>query len=359
MRTDASADAKHRALVLFKFPSNWNHILITKLSHDFDLASVCLLDLIKAHGLVRAVDAINRIIAEKDIDVVFIDVEFFPVVDQRFLSRIEGHVIKVMLCFDDLLMHEFNAITAADADLVLTCDPVSVLRYREEGIPSEFFVLEGDLGLYHPTGASRDIDVLFFGSLDKADRREWVEYLRQNGVAVKVIGDGATFVPFDGMADIISRSKLVLNLSKTDLTETSLAICSRQCPDYVSYKFQLKARPFMAGLCTTACISEQAPALSLIFSEEEVPTFRTKSECLVMIRKVLHDEARCEHHAQRLHEKVIGHYEDRVLMKQLCPNIVKRSDPICHAAQLPRWYRRRVAVAQRKYRRLRDWCAVL
>ena len=171
-----------------------------------------------------------------------------------------------------------------------------------------------------------------------------------------VVKNAAGFIFWpDGMADIISRSKLVLNLSKTDLTETSLAICSRQCPDYVSYKFQLKARPFMAGLCKTACISEQAPALSLIFSEEEVPTFRTKSECLVMIRKVLHDEARCEHHAQRLHEKVIGHYEDRVLMKQLCPNIVKRSDPICHAAQLPRWYRRRVAVAQRKYRRLRDF----
>ena len=61
---------------------------------------------------------------------VFFSVDFFYGVDLRFVLGISSGVKKVLLTFDDITLHEFNSITATGCDLVLTADPISVLKYH-------------------------------------------------------------------------------------------------------------------------------------------------------------------------------------------------------------------------------------
>ncbi len=114
----------------------------------------------------------------------------------------------------------------------------------------------------------------FFGSLDKADRREWVTFLEANGVKVDVVGNGVNMVSFEEMAALIRSSKIVLDLSKSsNMCGVSLHDNSKRNEDFFCYYHQMKGRAIMAGLAKTCCVSEYAPALRLIFDDDELPVF--------------------------------------------------------------------------------------
>lgn len=338
---------KPNALALFKSYSPGEFLVVNKFSHEFNVSILYLSDLVALNGYKKTLSIINEYILLNKINIVLIDVEFYPEFDFEFIRNISNSVVKVIIVQDDIFLHDFNSITAAYSDLVLTVDPISALLYRAKGFKAEFMPLEGDQSVFYKKDDVKDIDVLFYGTISKCGRKEYINYLRTNGVAVTVIGQGNNFVSYKELGAIISRTKIVLDLSKSHLItsivrETKL----RPAEEYFNYLLHLTGRPIVSGLYKTACISEYAPSLSLIFSEDEVPTFTSFKECLDLINLLLEDETRLVYHAEKLHSKVIAEYEDRAYVKKLLPKIRKREPFVYEFKPRPYWYEKRVAQAR-------------
>lgn len=338
---------KPNVLALFKSYSPGEFLVVNKFSHEFNVSILYLSDLVALNGYKKTLSIINEYILFNKINIIVIDVEYYPEFDFEFIRNISNSVVKVSIVMDDALMHDFNSITAAYSDLILTVEPISVLLYRAKGFKAEFMPLEGDQSVFYERDGAKDIDVLFCGTMSKCGRKEYINYLRANGVAVTVIGHGSNFVPFEELGAIISRTKIVLDLSKSRLIssiapETKL----RPAEEFFSYLLGMRGRPIVSGLCKTACISEYAPSLSLLFSEDEVPTFTSFKECLDLTNLLLEDENRLAYHAEKLHSKVIAEYEDRAYMKKLLPKIRKREPFVYEFKPLPHWYVKLVAKAR-------------
>lgn len=303
-----------RCLVVFKFQGKWANHLIRKLSLVYQVDHVFAGELLYSGGSAGLVRCLNEIIVAHDINVVFFDADFFPSIDFAVIDGVSSAVKKVLLTFDDLILHDVNCINASACDAVLTADPVSVLRYQEKGVPAHYLTLEASPDLYFDRGLARDIDVLFFGHLGKADRKTYIDYLRERGISVKTIGVGSEYVTEEVLAEYIARAKMVVDFSKTDFLSNVEIPTTHVYPFY----YQLKGRAIECGLSHTPCVSEYSPALALLFNRDEVPTFTNKEECYTEVTKLLSSEQERRNLADRLSQKVRPSFADDVQMRQVC-----------------------------------------
>ena len=330
-------NVKPVCLLVFKFRSKWNHHLISKLQYAYDVIDIYANELFQLDGSRGLLKSINQLIQDKSVSLVFFDIDFYMLLDNSIIDGVDDSVKKIAVTFDDLVMHDLNAITADACDMVLSGDPLSVLRYREKNMAAEYLTLEASGDLYCKKTMKKDIEVLHFGGIDKADRREYIEFLQSKGIDICLIGSGSKYIDAELLPEYICRSKLVINFSKTDFFTTS----SFDVAGVQDYYLQFKGRVIEAGLCGTACVSEVSPAMSLLFAEEEVPTFSTKEGCYEIILKLLADDRLRESYASRLHGKTLEKYEDSVLMdgiKCAIDNVQKRRRSAIRTAQLS--YRR-------------------
>jgi hypothetical protein len=183
--------------------------------------------------------------------VILFDVDYYYLFDLGLIAGVGGTARKALLCFDDLVLHRINALNASACDIVLSADPLSVLKYREMGMDAEYLCLEASAEIYVEGPPEKDIDVLHFGSL-KADRREFIDHLLAKGTPLRLIGPENGYVSQDELVRYIGRSRIVLNFAKTDFAETTdLGIEQTH-----RYYLQFKGRVVEAGLCHAACVSE-------------------------------------------------------------------------------------------------------
>lgn len=66
-----------KAILLSKFQSSWEQFLIKKLSCEFDLDVYYFNKILPSKGISGSITYINKLI-EKDVEVLFLDVEFYP-----------------------------------------------------------------------------------------------------------------------------------------------------------------------------------------------------------------------------------------------------------------------------------------
>lgn len=312
-----------RCLIVFARRSPWYHLVVKKFTLIYQTHHFFADQIFKDHGSIGIISRVNQLIDAKGIDIVVFDCDFLPYVDCVVIKRISDKVIKVLITFDDLIMHNLNAVNAHACDLVLSADPISVLKYREKGIDSEFMPLEATKAIYKPMGVEKDIDVLFFGSVDKESRKEYLLYLRENGLNVKIVGGPGEYVPLEELVSLINRSKIVINFSRTNPVAHHRKFF-RKCDCALDGAFrQFKGRIMEAGFCRTLCVSEYAPSIELLFEQNEVPTFDNEYKCLGLIRGFLKDEKLRDETANRLFKKVTTYYEDTVIMGNLAETINK------------------------------------
>ena len=117
-------------------------------------------------------------------------------------------------------------------------------------------------------------DVLFFGKINK-DRKKFVEFIENNGIKVKVVGNNVeNYISDKDLVNLICESKIVINFSKTTWNKIS------NYPEKSIFKnqYQLKGRIIQSGLCGTACITEYAPQNKLLYKDDELLQFTTKEE---------------------------------------------------------------------------------
>ena len=327
---------KKKALILFKAQWDWNKFIISKISNFYEVKFLYL-DQIKKNYL-NTIAQVNNFIADNKIDTVFFDVDYQKFVNYYFINKIKN-VKKVMMTLDNYERHNLNLITACSCHVVLT-DPISLLKYKELGIPAYNWLIESDGSIYKDMALEKKTDVLFFGKINK-DRKNFVEFIENNGIKVKVVGNNIeSYISDKELINLICESKIVINFSKTTWEKIS------NYPEKSIFKnqYQLKGRIIQAGLCGTACITEYAPQHKLLYKEDELLQFTTKEECVKILNDLLNNNNKLLNYTKKFSTKTQEEYEDKKFFKKIYyfleeidPNIIKTDKNL---RIIPYWYKR-------------------
>ena len=325
---------KNKVLIIFKYPHGYlNQPIINKFSNYYDTEYLYLNDY-KNKNFTEIVNDINNLIKSNNIEIVVFDVDYFKFINLFFIEKINSKN-KILITADDFDFHEMHSVTVSSCDLVLSACPLSVLKYKEKGY--EAYYLSFDNGkINKKKNKKKEIDVLFFGHVTP-DRKGILEYITKEGISLKNIGhETGIYGSEEELLDLISKSKIVLNLSKTRTT----VVQNYASESIYQFYYQLKGRIFLAGLNGAACVSEYSPGQELLFNEDEVPTFFTKEECVMILKKLLNNNELLEKYTNKFTSKVCDLYEEKKSFEPIYNAIKKSNYRKVKLIKIPYWYLR-------------------
>ena len=325
---------KKKVLIIFKYPHEWNADIINKFSNYYD-TEFLYISYFKNRNFTETVNDINNLIKSKNIEIVVFDVDYFRFINFFFIKKINSKK-KIIMIGDDSDQHEFHAITANACDLVLNSDPLAVLKYKEKGYEAFFLHFESSK-LSKNNESKKEIDVLFYGHITP-DRKIILDYIAKEGISLKNVGheDNITMLPQDKLLNLISKSKIVLNLSKT----RSTVLLNYASESVYKFYYQFKGKLMVAGLHGTACVSEYSPGQALLFSEEEVPTFFTKEECAMILKKLLNNDELLTKYTNKYTSKICDLFEEKKSFEIIYNAIKKSNHRKVELIKIPYWYLR-------------------
>ena len=325
---------KKKVLIVFKYPHAWNENVINKFSNYYDINHLYISEY-KNLNFKEIIKDINDIVKLNEIDITVFDPDYFKFINLFFIEKIISKK-KVLMIGDDVGLHEFHSITASKCDLVLNSDPMAVLKYQEKGYDSIFFQFEF-AQLKNNNNVKKEIDVLFYGHLTP-DRKSYLEYIQKEGIKVKNIGheNNIIGIPKDELLNLIEKSKIVLNFSKT---RTSF-VQNLESENIYKYYYQLKGKMIVAGLKGVMCVSEYSPGQELLFGNEVAPMFYTKEECVEILKKFLSNESLLLDSTNKFVKKVGDVCEDGKNFDPIYKFLEKPSKKKIELIKIPYWYLR-------------------
>jgi hypothetical protein len=326
---------KKKVLIVFKYPHAWNAAGIDKFSNYYNTEFLYISNL-KNKNFTEVVNYINNLIKSKNIDIVVFDVDYFKFINFFFIEKIDSKK-KILLTGDDIGLHELHSVTASACDLVLTHCPLSVLKYREKGYDAHLFYCEFNKFIKNNDDIKKDIDVLFYGHLTP-DRKNFLEYIEKEGISLKNVGheDEIEGLPKEELFKLISRSKIVIQLSKTRTT----SVLNYASESIFKYYYQFKGRMIVAGNLGTACVAEYAPGTELLFDKDELPCFFSKEECVKILKKLLGNKELLEKFTNKLNLKVNDLSDDFKNFESIYNAIEKLDNRKVKLNKIPYWYLR-------------------
>ena len=301
---------KKKVLIIFKYPHEWNADVTDKFSNYYDTEFLYISNF-KNSNFTEIVNNINNLIKSKNIEVVVFDAGYLKFINLFFIERINSKK-KILMTSDNFHLLELNSITANACDLVLCCDPFSTLKFKERGYEAFTFFLthhvnSSSKNINKNNNEKKEIDVLFFGNLT-SNRKDILDYIVKEGISLKNVGyEGNVGLPQDELWELIIKSKIVINLSKS---RTSVV------ENYVSenvFKFNyiFKGRILLAGFLGVACVSEYSPGQELLFNEDELPTFFTKEECVKILKQLLTNDELLAKYTKKITSKINDLCDDK------------------------------------------------
>ena len=326
---------KNKVLIIFKYPHGYlNQPIVKKFSNYYDTEYLYVNDY-KNKNFTETINDINNLIKSKHIDVVVFDVDYFRFINLFFIEKINSKK-KILITADDFDFHEMHSVTANTCDLVLSACPLSILKYKEKGYEAHYISFDNGK-IYKKNNKKKEIDVLFFGHVTP-DRKGILDYITKEGISLKNVGHEAGIygLPEDELLDLISKSKIVLNLSKTRTT----VVQNYASENVFKFYYQLKGRIFLAGFQGAACVSEYSPGQELLFSEEEVPTFFTKEECAKILKKLLNNNELLAKYTNKFTSKVCNLFEEKKSFEPIYNAIEKSNYRKVELIKIPYWYLR-------------------
>ena len=326
---------KKKVLIVFKYlRANWNPYVIKKFSNYYETEHLYISEY-KNKNFTEIVTDINKLIEQKNIQIVVFDVDYFKFINFFFIKKINSE-IKILITGDDSELHEINSITASACDLVLSNCPLSVLKYKEKGYQAyQIHFDNGEIGKNKLI--KKEFDVLFFGNITP-DRKEFLSYIENEGINLKNIGfESGGGLPIEELLKFISKSKIVLNLSKS---RTIKSVKSYTSENIYKFLYTFKGRIIIAGLNGAACVSEYSPGQELVFTDDEVPTFFTKEECVKILKKLLNDNELLAKSTTSFNSKVENLFEDRKNFLPIFNAIEKIEKRKVKLFNIPYWYLR-------------------
>lgn len=191
--------------------------------------------------------------------------------------------------------------------LSLTTSKSALIKYEVEGANPIYKDYAGNEKIYKNLHLEKLYDVCFIGS-DYGIRRQYIEYLRQQGISVYTKGDGweEGFAQDDEMIEIFNRSKIVLGFSTVGSS------------DDINI---LKGRDFEVPLTGSFYITGYHEELKEYFELGlDIETYASKENLLQKIRYYLENEKKREtialcgytkcsklYTAKKSYEKIFGY----------------------------------------------------
>jgi GT2 family glycosyltransferase/Flp pilus assembly protein TadD len=203
---------------------------------------------------------------------------------------------------DDWRLQDSLAIAGRYHVIVTTCEE-AVDAYRARGITDVVYAPYAcNPALYHPLeGRAKDYDVTFVGQAYRG-RPELVEWLKAQGIRVRVWGQGweehpglrdmaGGFLPHHAMLEVFAKSKIVLGMSWVSGDGVTL---------------QIKGRTFEYAACRAFQLTTYDPRLKALFQEgEEIVFYRDRQDLADKIRHYLAHDGEREAIAQRAYERAL------------------------------------------------------
>ena len=325
---------KKKVLIVFKYSHGLNNQVIKKFSNYYETESLYINDL-KNINFEGIISKINDLIKSKNIQIVVFDVDYFKFINLFFIERINCEK-KVLWTGDDFELHAINSITASSCDLVLSTCPLSVLKYKEKGY--EALMTHGENGQIRDNkDQTKEIDVLFFGALTP-DRNDILNYISSKGIALKNVGhqEGSSGISDNDLNKLISKSKIILNLSKT----RTASVGSFTSEKIYKFYYQTKGRIILSGMHGVLCVSEYSPFQDLLFNNDEVPTFFSKEECVRILNQLLNDNDLLMRSTNKFTLKTRELFEDKKSFKLIYEAIERTENRKVKLIKIPYWYLR-------------------
>jgi len=324
---------KNKVLAIFKYPRAWNIDVVNRFSNYYDTEYLYISNY-KNKNFTETINKINELIKSKNIEIVVFDVDYFKFINFFFIEKINGKK-KIIVTGDDFDQHEMHSITASACDLVLSHDPLSVLKFKEKGY--EAHMINFEKSNLKTIKNQKEIDVLFFGHLT-TDRRQFLDYISKEGISIKNVGhyEHVEGLPEDQLINLISKSKIVLNLSKSRTT----SVLNYASESIYSFYYQFKGRICLSGMIGTACVSEYSPGQEIIFRKDELQTFFSKEECVKILKKLLSDDQLLEKYTNKFTSRTHELWDDKKSFECIYNAIEKSNHRKVQLIKFPYWYLR-------------------
>jgi hypothetical protein len=153
--------------------------------------------------------------------------------------------------------------------------------------------------------SDKTIDVSFIGNLNKASRKDLVNYLKENNINIQTYGVGSDngFVNHKQMIEVINTSKINLNFtdSASSLyfdynTNTNFTIGTK-----INSKIQqAKGRLIEIFLTNSFCLSQEGQGTRVLFDDDRI-IFKNKEELLKQIQYYLNNSKERDDITQELY----------------------------------------------------------
>jgi len=283
-----SVQSSRSILVAFKFRSQWNHHVLSKVSWASQVY-VCFLRELGHRDSISVANTVEEFCISKNIDCVIIDPEFAPWIDQQFLFQIKRNCRVGLFIFDHQIYPASKRLCSL-ASFVLAADPSFALECNNHAIPAMFFPLEGEF----PSGTpdipieETEFDVLFYGSINKS-RRAFIESLgKLRNIRLRIHDSSTERIDYTCIKSLIQSAKISLNFSRFELpAEIGFVDFENNPVKRISdtpFVYGHKGRIQEVGFASRLCISEFTPALAMHGLETLVPQFKTPDEmCELLI----------------------------------------------------------------------------
>ena len=296
-----SKDFDNSILLAFKFRSQWNYHVILKVSHGFN-PFVCFLNESGYTDSRLLLDAIKNFCSLAKINIVLIDPEFSPSIDESFISSLNKDFAVGIMIFDNYIYPESTKLCSAGS-FVLSGDPLFVLECQSYGIPACYFPLEGEFLDVNPDIPleGSPYDIIFYGSVTES-RKPFLDSLtRISNIRVRVHDSSRTPVAYSELKLLIQSAKICINFSRHEVP--ALDGTTKMQGNYIGstasipFRYGHKGRIQEIGFARRLCISEVTPTLVINGLDQLVPQFTSSSEMCQLVAEYANksDELLSEH----------------------------------------------------------------
>lgn len=305
-----------------KCRNGWNDTLFRKLGRRYNVKVVYAQDIYAEGGssylFEHIKDEIRTIIScNQKLQAIIFDVDFFPyinyvpiIIELRKVARVG------IFSWDEPYLFNYNIIYGSCANFVLASCPLSVLKYREAGINSEWFFFESSDD-YHVSEKPPEYDVCMFGQTVIADRARILQTVRDAGYSVITSKEIKEHYQYNHISDAISLGRVILNPMKS----VNFPVTNHIAWEYIVTPVQQfnhhKSRVIETGLSGRWSITQYAPAEHLIFSKSELPMFRSNEELLGLLSNALNEDNHWQTLGSGLHNICKERFSDQTTLDSL------------------------------------------
>ncbi len=275
----------------------YNFFYTLKNMHDIEVVRLDVYSLYHRYGKDIANKVIKEVALLEGVDSILM-LLFHDIYDHDMFKDLSDNydIETILWLFDDDKRYESTKDLAKCFNKVVTTLPLRHEQRLKQGLNSHLAQFAANHYLYKDYGMNRDLDVVFIGQ-NFGNRQEYIDYLRDNGVAVHAYGRGWSEtgrISQVGMIELLNRAKIALNFSASDGNP--------------HLKF-LKGRVFEIPATGAILLTEECEGLDEYFEVgEEVCVFTDKKSLLTAITSIIDSVETMESLSRKGKKKVCDKY---------------------------------------------------